>query len=109
MKLVLAVVALGAALLCAVEGCGPSCDVSAPDNFKVCPLDPNPTMNQIKSCQDAQMSVCGGQYNNWISCVVGNTKCDPVTNASDPASKIAAKQMCQDKLQAYTDCASPKM
>lgn len=105
--LALGVVAVGVPAL-VTFGCGPSCETVAPYDFKVCPADPNPNPSEVASCKAAQMSPCGGQYNDWVSCMVSNTKCDPMTKQSDPKSKLQARVDCAPKEQAYLSCMMTK-
>lgn len=105
MRSVLVVLALGGVASVVVEGCGPSCDSQAPYDFKVCQNDPNPRPDEVAACKAAQASSCSGKYNDWVSCLVNNTKCDDTTKASDPATKLAARMTCQPKLDAFNVCA----
>lgn len=108
MKLVLAVLGL-VAIAVAAEGCGTSCESSAPNNFHACPADPNPTQNEIAACKMAQAGPCSGKYNDWVGCVTGKVKCDPTLRTADPQSKIDALKECQPKYDAYAQCASTTM
>jgi hypothetical protein len=82
-------------------GCsGVSCD--APQ----CPKDPRPLAAMITTCNNAHSNKCSGHYDNWVQCIDVATKCNPVSQTSDPVSHKDAYDECKPKYATYVACAS---